>query len=154
DEITIQSTVYDEAFALSAVIWQYTPEEGLLDLSDGLIDEEGLLNFPIGALSIEGTIYVAYTDDSNVLRVKMLDHTGWSETGSLQHFGLVTGMSNYQLAWYNGELLLAYKVADHQAHLLSWDGTTWVENIGLSELDAKQVVIYSDERQGMFALYS
>jgi uncharacterized repeat protein (TIGR02543 family) len=128
-------------------LFRYTVSEEAIDLTAGLIGEEGMHVTNISAmLRYGGDLYFAYADKDLHMHVKRLEASGWTELGSLETFGKVN--TKIQLAGYKGNLLLVVDAAS----TVAWDGESWSlrdEFLPGGTLDS----LYADDAEGLFAVY-
>jgi uncharacterized repeat protein (TIGR02543 family) len=128
-------------------LFRYTVSEEAIDLTDGLIGEEGMHVTNISAmLRYGGDLYFAYADKDLHMHVKRLEAGGWTELGSLETFGKVN--TKIQLAGFKGNLLLVVDAAS----TVEWDGESWSlrdELLPGGTLDS----LYTDDAEGLFAVY-
>src|SRR5690606_16313250 len=100
-ELIIASQGLDATWAPTAHVLQYSDSGGGVDLSDGLVDSEGLSQVSIPAMLVgDGAIWFAYADESGKPHVKRRDgpSSGWSSVGpdSLDTYGLVNSMPDIE----------------------------------------------------------
>jgi uncharacterized repeat protein (TIGR02543 family) len=154
EEMVFAYTAFDSDYKMIPYVMKYTFDEGVVDISAGLLGSDGLTWNGNSALLVQdGQIWYAYADENGMPHLKSHYASGWEEAASLVLHGLQNNFPDIRLSWHDGKLLLMYPDISDHTRVLTWDGMTWNELPELDQLGAFGTAVYADESQGLYALY-